>query len=51
MIQTIVDTAFVPLTNRLGADSIASGQEASRLVGAGNLGANDRSGSGIGVKL
>jgi hypothetical protein len=51
MVPTILDTAFAPLADGLGADTVASGQDASRFLRAGNLGTDGWGRTGVGVNL
>ena len=51
MVQTILDTTLAPLADRLGADTVASGQDTSRFLGAGNLGTDRWDGAGAGVNM
>src|SRR4051794_22901416 len=51
VIETVLHTTLTPLADGFSADSITLGQQARGLLGTGNLGANDRGGSGIRVNL
>jgi hypothetical protein len=51
VVQAIVRAALAPLADGLGADAEAPGQHAAGFVRAGDLGADDRGGAGIGVDL
>src|SRR4051794_5073651 len=51
MIEAVLDTALAPFTDRLGADTIALGQDAGKFFRTGDLGAGGRGGAGIRMNL
>src|SRR3954469_8958537 len=47
MILAILATALPPFTHGFGADTVASGQNTSTLLGAGDFGTDNWSGTGV----
>src|SRR5215213_4372307 len=51
VVQAIGCTALAPFADGLGGDAVALGEDAGALMGAGDLGAGDGGGAGVGMDL
>ena len=50
-VEAVLRAALAPLADGIGADTVALGQHAAGLIGAGDLGADGGGGAGIGMDL